>query len=131
MTLPQVCPPRAVWHQFLEGRAPDAIANDCALHLDGCRPCQAVVEELTGGNRTWLNIADELRQETPALPAVCQRAIEELKKAAPAPQVQRPRMTARIHIERMMHRNSIAVPGESAAAYTLLKLIPSGLGDLA
>src|SRR6516162_332686 len=37
-------------------------------------------------------------------------------------------MTAKIHIERMMHRNSIAVPGESAASYALIKLIPSGLG---
>lgn len=31
----------------------------------------------------------------------------------------------RLHIERMMHRQAIAVPGESAAAYALLKLIPS------
>jgi Ca-activated chloride channel family protein len=36
-------------------------------------------------------------------------------------------MTARIHIERMMHRSSIAVTGESAASYALIKLIPSGL----
>jgi Ca-activated chloride channel family protein len=35
---------------------------------------------------------------------------------------------AKIHVERMMHRNSIAVAGESAASYALLKLIPSGLG---
>jgi Ca-activated chloride channel family protein len=33
---------------------------------------------------------------------------------------------AKIHIERMMHRNSIAVTGESAASYALIKLIPSG-----
>jgi Ca-activated chloride channel family protein len=38
-------------------------------------------------------------------------------------------MTAKIHIERMMHRNSIAVMGESAASYALLKLIPSGQGS--
>jgi Ca-activated chloride channel family protein len=37
-------------------------------------------------------------------------------------------MTAKIHIERMMHRSSIAVTGESAAAYALVKVIPSGLG---
>jgi Ca-activated chloride channel family protein len=37
-------------------------------------------------------------------------------------------MTAKIHIERMMHRSSIAVAGESAATYALVKLIPSGLG---
>jgi Ca-activated chloride channel family protein len=35
-------------------------------------------------------------------------------------------MTAKIHIERMMHRNSIAVAGETAASYALIKLIPSG-----
>jgi len=38
-------------------------------------------------------------------------------------------MAAKIHIERMMHRNSIAVAGESAVSYALVKLIPSGLGD--
>src|SRR5262245_6348121 len=37
-------------------------------------------------------------------------------------------MTAKIHIERMMHRKSIAVTGESAATYALLKLIPAGAG---
>jgi Ca-activated chloride channel family protein len=35
---------------------------------------------------------------------------------------------AKIHIERMMHRNSIAITGESAASYALVKLIPSGGG---
>jgi Ca-activated chloride channel family protein len=35
---------------------------------------------------------------------------------------------AKIHIERMMHRSSISVAGESAASYALLKLIPSGGG---
>lgn len=34
-------------------------------------------------------------------------------------------MAAKIHIERMMYRNSIAVPGESAASYALVKLIPA------
>lgn len=37
-------------------------------------------------------------------------------------------MAAKIHIERMMHRSSIAVHGESAATYALVKLIPSGGG---
>ena len=37
-------------------------------------------------------------------------------------------MPAKIHIERMMHRASIAVQGESAASYALLKLIPTGEG---
>jgi Ca-activated chloride channel family protein len=37
-------------------------------------------------------------------------------------------MTAKIHIERMMHRSSIAVTGDSAATYALVKLIPSGAG---
>lgn len=35
-------------------------------------------------------------------------------------------MSAKIHIERMMHRSSIAVAGETAATYALVKLIPSG-----
>src|SRR5262245_32008686 len=35
-------------------------------------------------------------------------------------------MPAKINIERMMHRNSIAVQGETAASYCLVKLIPSG-----
>jgi Ca-activated chloride channel family protein len=33
---------------------------------------------------------------------------------------------AKIHIERMMYRSSIAVAGDSAASYALIKLIPSG-----
>ncbi|MGE3808038.1 MAG: VWA domain-containing protein [Gemmataceae bacterium] len=37
-------------------------------------------------------------------------------------------MPAKIHIERMMHRNSIAVKGETAASYALVKLIPTGQG---
>ncbi|MCS6850914.1 MAG: VWA domain-containing protein [Gemmataceae bacterium] len=37
-------------------------------------------------------------------------------------------MPAKIHIERMMHRSSIAVLGESAASYALIKLIPAGDG---
>jgi Ca-activated chloride channel family protein len=35
---------------------------------------------------------------------------------------------AKIHIERMMHRKSIAVLGESAATYALVKLIPAAGG---
>ena len=35
---------------------------------------------------------------------------------------------AKIHVERMMHRSSIAVSGESAVSYALVKLIPTGLG---
>src|ERR1700676_2227757 len=35
----------------------------------------------------------------------------------------------KIHIERMMYRSSIAVQGDSAASYALIKLIPSGLGS--
>jgi Ca-activated chloride channel family protein len=38
-------------------------------------------------------------------------------------------MAAKIHVERMMHRSSIAIAGESAASYALIKLIPSGLGS--
>lgn len=35
-------------------------------------------------------------------------------------------MPAKIHIERMMYRSTVAVPGESAASYALVKLIPAG-----
>ena len=38
-------------------------------------------------------------------------------------------MPAKIHIERMLHRNSIAVRGESVASYALLKVIPAGDGS--
>jgi len=34
-------------------------------------------------------------------------------------------MPARVHVERTMHRSSIAVAGESAACYGLIKLMPS------
>ena len=34
----------------------------------------------------------------------------------------------RLVLERMMHRQSIAVPGESMASYALLKLVPAGDG---
>ena len=35
----------------------------------------------------------------------------------------------KIHIERMMHRSSIMVAGDSAASYALVKLIPAGGGS--
>ncbi|MCS7168867.1 MAG: VWA domain-containing protein [Gemmatales bacterium] len=38
-------------------------------------------------------------------------------------------MTAKIHLERMMHRDIIRPVGESIAAYALIKLIPTGLGE--
>jgi Ca-activated chloride channel family protein len=38
-------------------------------------------------------------------------------------------MAAKIHIERMMHRSSIMVAGDSAASYALIKLIPAGEGQ--
>jgi Ca-activated chloride channel family protein len=34
-------------------------------------------------------------------------------------------MSATIHIERMMHRNSVAVQGDTVASYALIKLIPT------
>src|SRR5437867_1217187 len=39
-------------------------------------------------------------------------------------------MPAKIHLERMMYRSSISVAGESAASYCLVKLIPSGEGEV-
>ncbi len=38
-----------------------------------------------------------------------------------------PVQAPKIHVERMMYRSSIMVPGDSAASYALIKLIPSGL----
>ena len=38
-------------------------------------------------------------------------------------------MPAKIFVERMMHRHSIMVAGDSAASYALVKLIPSSAGD--
>jgi Ca-activated chloride channel family protein len=35
---------------------------------------------------------------------------------------------AKIHIERMMYRSSVAITGETAASYALIKLIPAGGG---
>jgi Ca-activated chloride channel family protein len=37
-------------------------------------------------------------------------------------------MAAKIHLERMLHRNSLAVRGDSVASYALIKLIPAGDG---
>ncbi|MBL8822896.1 MAG: VWA domain-containing protein [Planctomycetia bacterium] len=38
-------------------------------------------------------------------------------------------MPARIHLERMLHRNSVAVRGDSIASYALVKVIPAGDGS--
>src|SRR5438874_2625008 len=38
-------------------------------------------------------------------------------------------MAAKIHLERMLHRNSVAVRGDSLASYALIKLIPAGDGS--
>jgi Ca-activated chloride channel family protein len=79
--------------------------------------------------QTWLDIAEALRRPADPLPTVCRQALEEIaNREVRSNPIERPTMTARIHIERMMHRSSIAVAGESAAVYTLVKLIPSGLG---
>jgi Ca-activated chloride channel family protein len=40
-------------------------------------------------------------------------------------------MPAKIHLERMLHRNSVAVRGDSLASYALIKLIPAGDGSAA
>ena len=39
-----------------------------------------------------------------------------------------PMSAPRLALERMMHRQSIAVPGESLATYALLKLVPAADG---
>jgi Ca-activated chloride channel family protein len=113
-----------VWQQVLAGTAPASCTGDCLEHLDHCAPCQAVVEELTQGGRTWLDLAAELRQPAPDVPPACRRALEEISTAPPHEKWQA--MTARIHLERMMHRSSIAVAGDAGPAYALVKLIPTG-----
>lgn len=141
----ETCPSPAAWQQILEAGSPGSAPGDCAQHLESCAHCRAVVAELTEGDRVWFEIAAELRRPAVLPPPACRRALEEVKRRAPAPQpdadVSRGRVAqgtgadsvvegslvpARIHIERMMHRNSIAVAGDSAAAYALLKLIPDG-----
>jgi hypothetical protein len=143
----QDCPSKADWLQILKACLPGLSPCDSAQHLDSCCHCQAVVEELTEGSRTWLPIAAELRQPVSHLPRACRRALEEVQEhpfsATPQPSdagfphecaarevggdLKGPNMTPCIHIERMLHRSSIAVAGESAAGYALVKLIPSGL----
>src|SRR5262245_35033108 len=110
----QVCPSRVIWQEILEGRFLGASTADWGQHLDSCADGQKVVEELTGGTRTWLNIAGELRQPAAALPDAGLRALENLR--CKSVRGRSPVMTPRIHIERMMHRSSIAVAGESAVA---------------
>lgn len=67
--------------------------------------------------------APAARPATPAAPAARAPA----PAATPAATPGRPAgKSGRINIERMMHRNSIQVMGETAATYALLKLIPSG-----
>src|ERR1043165_839559 len=140
MDFQQPCPSATMWQEMLAGRIPAASMGDCARHLDRCRSCQAVVEGLTSATRTWLDIAAELRQADSPVPLVCRRTLDEINQRGPvlahahtvrriqnASLSPRPSMTACIHLERMMHRSSIAVTGESAASYTLLKLIPTGL----
>jgi Ca-activated chloride channel family protein len=72
-------------------------------------------------DRTWQDIIAELRRPAPPLPEAARRALEHSKT--------RSNMSACIHIERMPHRGSLAVAGDSAAAYLLLKLIPNGVGS--
>jgi Ca-activated chloride channel homolog len=92
---------------------------------------------LTDTDHAWREMASELRQVVPPLPPAYRRALEAVAQLVPATtqqranfhnSVTRPTMTACIHVERMMHRNSIAVLGETAASYCLVKLIPSGEG---
>jgi Ca-activated chloride channel family protein len=149
----QECPSSAQWRQILEGPMPGSSADAWSEHLERCGRCHAVVEELTRGGRTWLEVAAELCRPASPLPPACQRVLEDARKQAPAAPSphggpscseggvthgfsgssiwRRPIMTACIHLERMMHRQSLAVRGEAAATYALVKLIPSGAGGAA
>lgn len=126
----QTCPSRAEWQEFLDGQRSGAFPGDCSNHLESCPPCQKLLDELTGGDRAWERIAGELRRQAPFLPPAYWQALAALPKRVPS-LIRSPNMTACIHIERMPHRNSMAVAGESAVSYVLLKLIPTGLNGSA
>jgi hypothetical protein len=83
MTSQLTCPPRSTWQRILEEGFPDFSVGDLSAHLDGCLACQAAVESLMGGQRSWLAIAAELRQELPPASPVCQRMLDDLKERDP------------------------------------------------
>jgi Ca-activated chloride channel family protein len=120
------CPSKDGWRELLEASA-RPVSAALEEHLTACRRCQAVVEELSDGS-TWLDIVAELRRPASPLPTVCQQVLADCASRSLPPIRKGPVMTACIHVERMMHRQSIAVAGDSAACYTLVKLIPAGLG---
>lgn len=127
------CPSAATWRQLLESEASSSVFDECNQHLESCSNCRILIEQLTDGNRDWSDIAAELRQPASALPPAYWRALDQLHVGFAHSQdlssdgcESRSTMKACIHVERMMHRNSIAVTGDSAAAYALVKLIPSG-----
>lgn len=122
-----VCPSASAWRAMLaEDSRP--IPPAAEAHLEGCPHCQAVVEEISGGGHTWLAIADDLRRHAPLLPTVCREVLADCVKPTTPTSNEAP-MPPCIHVERMMHRQSMAVLGDSAACYTLVKLIPGGLGN--
>ena len=79
----EACPSRAAWQQILEACLPSSWQGDHGQHLESCCRCRAVVEELTEGDRAWLDIAAELRRPSVPSPPACRRALEEIKRLAP------------------------------------------------
>jgi hypothetical protein len=80
MTSTPSCPPRSVWLRIVEEGFAESAMGDLGAHLDGCSVCQAAVESLTAGVRSYRAISAELRQELPPAPPVCQRILEDLKE---------------------------------------------------
>ena len=132
----QSCPPTAVWQEILEANWLGEFPADLGRHLDSCCHCQTVVEALMDQDRAWLDIAAGLRRPDAPLPEACQQVLNDLlcgpighgtiSENVNHSHERKTKMPACIHIERMMHRASVAVTDDTAAAYTLVKLIPTG-----
>ena len=54
------CPDRARWQQLLDGALPDEEIQALNTHLESCVLCQHALDQLTGGQESWANVAQEL-----------------------------------------------------------------------
>ena len=88
--------------------------------LEGAKPLAAAenARESQAANRTSRERSNHCRVSTN----------ESTIRGSQALPTMTPTTQAKIHIERMMYRSSIAVQGDSAASYALIKLIPTGCG---
>jgi hypothetical protein len=78
------CPPKSVWEKVVDTGFEDYFAGDWSAHLDGCSHCQTAVENLLGGQRTWLAIVAELRHKMPPASTICQKTLEGFKNRNPS-----------------------------------------------